>query len=43
MIMGASDFSGSGGFDSTAGADTNTWLVYPPTSYTPPNTTIYPD
>ncbi len=27
-----SDFSGSGGFDSTAGADTNTWLEYNPTT-----------
>ncbi|MGL4882691.1 MAG: hypothetical protein ACRC8K_16780 [Waterburya sp.] len=31
-----SDFSGSGGFDSTAGSDTSTWLKY--TTPTPPTT-----
>ena len=35
-----SDFSGSGGFDSTAGADTSTWLSYNPT---PPTSSIYAD
>ena len=31
-----SDFSGSGGFDSTASADPFTWLSYPPTPPAPP-------
>lgn len=44
-----SDFSGSGGFDSTAGADTSTWLGYSITTPTPTPTPtpteriIFPD
>ena len=43
-----SDFSGSGGFDSTAGADTSTWLKYPtptptPTPTPPSERIIFPD
>jgi hypothetical protein len=38
-----SDFSGAGGFDSTAGADTSTWLVYNLSSTTTSSTTIHAD
>ena len=40
-----SDFSGSGGFDSTASADTDTWLEYPYTldPITDPISVIYAD